>query len=173
MSGTTDLGTRPVPGFPGDRPSGSTPVREGTRGAVLRAWLRSPLAGQVLRFTAVGIVCTVASISLYALLRPSLGPQWANLLALVSTSVLNTALNRAATFGITDRSGAARDQFRGLLVMGIAWVITASSLLLLHWVQSGATVTEELWTTTLAGFVATAVRFVLFRQWIFRRAIKG
>jgi len=115
----------------------------------------------------------VASISLYAILRPSLGPQWANTLALVSTSVLNTALNRVATFGIRDRSRATGDQLRGLLVMGIAWVITASSLVLLHWIQAGATVTEELWTTTLAGFLATAVRFVLFRQWIFRRAANG
>lgn len=129
----------------------------------------SRLWGQIGRFTVVGVVCTAASIGLYALLRPSVGPQWANALALVSTSILNTALNRAATFRIQGGQGAARDHARGLLVMGIAWVITASSLALLHWLQPEATVTEELWTTTLAGFLATVVRFTLFRQWIFRR----
>jgi len=29
---------------------------------------------------------------------------------------------------------------------------------------------DELWTTTLSGFAATAVRFALLRHWIFRRA---
>jgi len=135
-----------------------------------RTTAASRLWGQIGRFTVVGVLCTAASIGLYALLRPSVGPQWANALALVSTSILNTALNRAATFRIQGGQGAARDHARGLLVMGIAWVITASSLALLHWVQPQATVTEELWTTTLAGFLATVVRFTLFRQWIFRRA---
>jgi hypothetical protein len=31
-------------------------------------------------------------------------------------------------------------------------------------------VAQELWTTTLSGFAATAVRFTMLRHWIFRRA---
>jgi hypothetical protein len=37
-------------------------------------------------------------------------------------------------------------------------------------VHPAATVSDELWTTTMSGFVATAVRFTLLRHWIFRRA---
>jgi hypothetical protein len=40
----------------------------------------------------------------------------------------------------------------------------------LHLFKPEASVAEELWTTTLSGFVATAVRFTLLRHWIFRRA---
>ncbi|MFJ3956985.1 GtrA family protein [Arthrobacter sp. NPDC090010] len=169
MNSTTDLPGRQAasgehrPGFD------QRPAADGAE-ATTASSARARLTGQVLRFTAVGVVCTLASMGLFAFLRPSLGPQWANALALISTSVLNTALNRAATFRIKDRRGAARDQARGLIVMGIAWVITASSLVILHWFLPHASVTEELWTTTLAGFLATVVRFALFRQWIFRRA---
>lgn len=148
----------------------AAPDGTGGKATARRSTPAARLWGQIGRFTVVGVLCTAASIGLYALLRPSVGPQWANALALVSTSILNTALNRAATFRIQGGQGAARDHARGLLVMGIAWVITASSLALLHWVQPQATVTEELWTTTLAGFLATVVRFTLFRQWIFCRA---
>jgi len=156
----------------GEAPTGLAASGEstGTASGSTQTTAPSRLWGQIGRFTVVGVLCTAASIGLYALLRPSVGPQWANALALVSTSILNTALNRAATFRIQGSHGAARDHVRGLLVMGIAWVITASSLVLLHWIQPEATVTEELWTTTLAGFLATVVRFTLFRQWIFRRA---
>lgn len=156
----------PVPGSA----AVAVPAEPGGTSTARRTTAASRLWGQIGRFTVVGVLCTAASIGLYALLRPSVGPQWANALALVSTSILNTALNRAATFRIQGGQGAARDHARGLLVMGIAWVITASSLALLHWVQPHATVTEELWTTTLAGLLATVVRFTLFRQWIFRRA---
>src|SRR5438067_1668783 len=48
--------------------------------------LRYPLVRQLIRFTSVGILCTVASLGLYALLRPLMGPQLANAAALIVTS---------------------------------------------------------------------------------------
>ncbi|MEO5779937.1 GtrA family protein [Arthrobacter sp. PAMC25284] len=135
-----------------------------------RGVLRYPLIRQLIRFTGVGVVCTVTSLALYALLRPWIGPQPANAAALIVTSVMNTALNRRLTFKITDRRRMKRDHLSGLTVILVALLLTGGSLAFLHWLRPGATVTEELWTTTLAGFVATAVRFSLLRHWIFRRA---
>ncbi len=135
-----------------------------------RGILRFPVVRQLIRFTGVGIVCTAASLGLYALLRPWLGPQLANAAALVATSFLNTALNRRLTFKITGQRRMARDHLHGLIVIAVALFITGSSLGVLHWLKPEATVADELWTTTLSGFLATAVRFTMLRHWIFRRA---
>ncbi len=151
----------------------ATVAAGGARPAVTRRHrgiLRYPLTRQLIRFTGVGIVCTGTSLALYALLRPWVGPQPANAAALILTSVLNTALNRRLTFKITERRRMKRDHLSGLLVILVALLLTGGSLAVLHWLRPGATVAEELWTTTLAGFVATAVRFTLLRHWIFRRA---
>jgi hypothetical protein len=66
------------------------------------------LTGHLLRFGAVGVASTLAYLLLYAVLRTGVGPQWANLVALLVTAVANTAANRRLTFGVrgTDRSGA-------------------------------------------------------------------
>ena len=132
--------------------------------------LRYPLVRQLIRFTGVGIVCTITSLALYAFLRPWIGAQPANAAALVLTSLMNTALNRRLTFKITERKRMKRDHLNGLIVILIALLLTGGSLGVLHWLNPDATVADELWTTTLSGFVATAVRFTLLRHWIFRRA---
>lgn len=135
-----------------------------------RGILRFPVVRQLIRFTGVGIVCTATSLALYALFRPWLGPQLANAAALIITSVMNTALNRRLTFKITDQRRAARDHLNGLVLILVALFITGGSLGVLHWLRPDAAVADELLTTTLSGFFATAVRFSLLRHWIFRRA---
>ena len=135
-----------------------------------RGILRFPAVRQLIRFTGVGIVCTVTSLALYALLRPWLGSQLANAAALIITSVMNTALNRRLTFKIAGRGRIGRDHLSGLVVIVIALVLTGGSLGVLHWFNPEASMSDELWTTTLSGFAATAVRFALLRHWIFRRA---
>ncbi|AXJ11313.1 GtrA family protein [Arthrobacter sp. PM3] len=135
-----------------------------------RGILRYPVVRQLIRFTGVGIVCTVTSLALYALSRPWLGPQPANAAALIVTSFMNTALNRRLTFKITERRRMKRDHLNGLIVILVALLITGGSLAVLHWLRPDATVADELWTTTLSGFAATAVRFTMLRHWIFRRA---
>jgi putative flippase GtrA len=144
---------------------GSPAKRQRPRGV-----LRYPVARQLLRFTGVGVVCTVTSLALYAFLRPWIGSQPANAAALIITSLMNTALNRRLTFKITERHRMKRDHFNGLIVIAVALLITGGSLGILHWINPDATVAEELWTTTLSGFLATALRFTMLRHWIFRRA---
>lgn len=157
------------PAAPGARltqqPNRSPPATRDYRGI-----FRFPLVRQLLRFTGVGIICTATSLALYALLRPWLGPQLANAAALVLTSLLNTALNRRLTFKISGQRRMARDHLNGMIVIAVALVLTGGSLGVLHWLHPEATVSDELWTTTLSGFVATAVRFTMLRHWIFRRA---
>ncbi|MEE9096837.1 GtrA family protein [Pseudarthrobacter phenanthrenivorans] len=135
-----------------------------------RGVLRFPVIRQLIRFSGVGVVCTAASLGIYALLRPWLGAQLANAVALILTSLLNTALNRRLTFKIAGHQRRTRDHLNGLVVIGVALVITGSSLGVLHWFNPGATVGDELVATTLSGFLATAVRFSMLRHWIFRRA---
>jgi putative flippase GtrA len=135
-----------------------------------RGIFRYPVARQLVRFTGVGIVCTVTSLALYAYLRPWIGSQPANAAALIITSLMNTALNRRLTFKITERRRMKRDHLNGLIVILVALLITGGGLAVLHWLRPDASVADELWTTTLSGFVATAVRFTLLRHWIFRRA---
>jgi putative flippase GtrA len=132
--------------------------------------LRYPLVRQLIRFTGVGIVCTVTSLALYAFLRPWIGAQPANAAALVLTSLMNTALNRRLTFKITESKRMKRDHLNGLIVILVALLLTGGSLGVLHWLNPDASVADELWTTTISGFAATAVRFSLLRHWIFRRA---
>ena len=144
-------------------------LRGAASGALGTAW-RTPLMRQLVRFTGVGLVCTLSSLALYALCRPGLGAQAANAVALIVTSVMNTALNRRFTFKVRGSSKLAQDHLNWLVAMAIALVLTAGSLAGLHWVDPAASVATELWTTTIAGWVATAVRFSLLRHWIFRRA---
>ncbi|MEZ2389203.1 GtrA family protein [bacterium RCC_150] len=132
--------------------------------------LRFPVIRQLIRFTGVGTICTATSLALFALCRPWVDPQLANATALIITSLMNTALNRRLTFKIRGAEQRGQDHLNGAIVIIIALVITGGSLGVLHMVRPGATVTEELWTTTLSGFFATAVRFSLLRHWIFRRA---
>jgi putative flippase GtrA len=135
-----------------------------------RGLLRYPLVRQLVRFTGVGIVCTVTSLALYAFLRPWIGAQPANAAALVLTSLMNTGLNRRLTFKITERKRMKRDHLNGVIVILVALLLTGGSLGVLHWINPEATVADELWTTTLSGLLATAVRFTMLRHWIFRRA---
>lgn len=146
------------------------PTRHAPATRHYRGIYRFPVVRQLVRFTGVGIICTATSLALYALLRPWLGPQLANAVALILTSLMNTALNRRLTFRIAGQGRMARDHLNGVIVIAVALAITGGSLGVLHWVNPEATVADELWTTTLSGFLATAVRFTMLRHWIFRRA---
>ena len=123
------------------------------------------LTGQVVRFAAVGVVSTLAHLLLYSLLRGALGPYGANVVALVVTAVANTAANRRITFGIRGRAGAGRHQLQGLIVFGLGLALTTGALAVL---PAGAPHLLELAVLVVANGLATVLRFVLLRSWIFR-----
>jgi putative flippase GtrA len=126
------------------------------------------LAGQAVRFGAVGVLSTLAYLLLFLLARPSMGAQVANLVALLVTAVANTAVNRRFTFGVRG-GGATRHQLQGLVVFGLGLALTSGSLALLALVSSHPGPALELTVLVAANLLATALRFVLLREWVFAR----
>ena len=134
---------------------------------------RRGLGRQMAWFAAVGAASTVAYILLYLALRGALPAQWANALSLLITAVANTAANRRFTFGIRGRLQAGRHQARGLLAFGTGLLLTSAALAWLHAVT--ARPSRGLEVTVLVGtsLLATLIRFVLYRNWVFHSDPRG
>ena len=116
----------------------------------------------------VGVLSTAAYALLYLLFSSVMIGFLANFLALLVTAIANTTANRRFTFGVRGRSRLAIHQFQGLIVFGMAWLVTSGSLLELHAINPRANSTVELVVLTFANLLATVLRFVLFRAWVFR-----
>ena len=154
--------------------SGTLPVAE------LRAQLgRAPLAPnvpgvpiamprQLVRFAAIGVASTIAHLLLFLLFRGVMGAIAANVVALLLTSIVNTAANRRLTFGVRGGQGAARHQFQGLIIFGLGLALTTGALALLGHLVPDASRAVELAVIVAANAAATVLRFVLFRAWVFR-----
>src|SRR5215469_15122209 len=124
---------------------------------------------QAARFLAVGVASTLAYIVLYLGLRAALSAQLANAISLLATALLNTAVNRRFTFGIRGRPDLARHQAQGLLAFGAGLALTATALAALHSVTVRPARATEVTVLVLANLLATVIRFVIYRQWVFRR----
>ena len=127
------------------------------------------LGGQLVRFAAIGVGSTLAYLGLYAALRVGLSAQLANAVALLTTAIANTAANRRITFAVRGPGGAVRHQVQGLIVFGVALALTSGSLELLHATAPGSARAWELAVLTASNALATLLRFVLLRAWVFRR----
>jgi putative flippase GtrA len=126
------------------------------------------LPRQVVRFAAVGVASTLLYLLLFVLLRDLMSAQPANLLALLVSAVANTAVNRRVTFDVRGRRGAGLHQFQGLLVFAIGLGLTSGSLALLQLLTGTPGRVIEIVVLVLANLLATIVRFVLLRGWVFR-----
>ena len=125
------------------------------------------LLRQAVRFGTIGVASTAAYVALFLLMQGWLGAQAANLIALLLTAIGNTAANRRFTFGMGGRGSAARHHVEGLIVFGVALAITSGTLGVLHGLVTEPHRAVELGVLVLANLVATAVRFVLLRGWVF------
>jgi len=128
------------------------------------------LSRQVLTFGSIGIASTIAYAIVYALLRVFASPAVANALALIATSVANTAANRRLTFGVRARTGFWQDQLAGMGALGVAIAMTSAAIALLHVTAPHASVLAEIALLTGANAAATMTRFYLLRVWFERRA---
>jgi putative flippase GtrA len=126
------------------------------------------LARQLVGFLGVGMVSTVAYLTLFVLLHGRLGAHLANLVALLVTAVANTAANRRLTFRIVGGRGAGRHQLQGLLVFGLGLALTSAGLTLLHAVAAASSLALEVTVLIVANLAVSVVRFVLLRLWMFR-----
>jgi putative flippase GtrA len=143
------------------------------RGSIQVPQLRGPggpgargLPLQIARFTVIGVVSTIAYVALFLLFRLAMPAQAANVVSLLLTAVANTAANRRLTFGISGRSNAARHQVKGLIAFGLGLALTSGSLAVLG--HAGRL--TEICVLLAANLVATVIRFLLYRYWVFGRA---
>jgi putative flippase GtrA len=141
--------------------------REEPTGADQAAGVAPGTTAQILRFAVIGVISTVAFLLLYSLFRTAMPAQVSNLIALVITAVANTAANRRLTFGIRGRRHAGRSQVEGLVVFGLGLVLSSGSLALLDLASPGASHVTELVVLVIANAVATLLRFVAYRAWVF------
>jgi putative flippase GtrA len=160
----------------GRRAVGATPPRPQPRiartdpdggGTPTPAAHTSTLPQQVARFAAVGVPCTLAYLALYLLLRPPVGPQTANAVAMLITTVANTAANRRVTFSRHGRDRALLHQVQGLLVFAVGLGMSAGALAAVHAANPRPEETVELGTLVAANLAAGVVRFVLLKSWVF------
>ncbi|WP_033424514.1 bifunctional glycosyltransferase family 2/GtrA family protein [Actinomadura flavalba] len=154
-------------------------ARQGLRGgagsgAPVRARLPRGMGRQLPAFAVIGAVSTAAQLVLFVLLRTVLGPLAANAVSLVVTTVFNTAANRRFTFGVTGSRGALRHQVEGGLAFLLGLALSTGGLALLHVLAPGASRAVEVAALVAANGLATLVRFLLMRAWIFHpRRIGG
>lgn len=148
--------------------NGSIPVHDiAAQLAPAKAAASGSLFRQVVRFGTIGVVSTAAYVALFMLMHGWVGAQAANLIALLTTAVANTAANRRFTFGIGGFANATRHHVEGLIVFAIALTITSGSLAVLHLLVAHPHHLVELTVLVLANLAATVARFVLLRGWVF------
>jgi putative flippase GtrA len=143
------------------------PLAEIGRGRARCGAARPRLFGQLLSFGLIGAASTLAYAVLYLLLRQAMPAQAANFASLLLTAVANTAANRRFTFGVRGAGGRLRTQGQGLIVFALGLAVTSGSLALLHHGDPSASHRVELAVLIAASVVATLLRFVLFKAWIF------
>ncbi|MDX6296955.1 MAG: hypothetical protein QOI51_812 [Nocardioidaceae bacterium] len=127
------------------------------------------LLTQVVRFLGVGVASTIGYAVVFLLLRAHESAGVSNVVALVSTTVFNTAANRLWTFGIRGRLRAVTHQAQGMLVLAAGLVVTTLALSLSRDAGVHGTA-QELAVLTAANLLVTAGRFAVFRLWMFRAA---
>lgn len=125
------------------------------------------LVRQVAQFGAIGVISTLAYVLVFSALSAAVGSQAANLLALLITAIGNTAANRRFTFGIRGSAGGVRHHGEGLLVFGMALMITSGSLASVHTLVDPTPHWLELGVLVTANLAATVLRFDLLRRWVF------
>ncbi|KLL12312.1 MULTISPECIES: glycosyltransferase [Protofrankia] len=138
---------------------------------VRAARLPRDMGRQLGTFAAIGVCSTLAYVVAYALLREGGASSFAaNFIALLGTAVGNTWANRRLTFGQVGSEGALRQFAESGVVFVLGLAVSSAGLGLLHALWSSSGVLVEIVTVLLSGVLATVVRFVLMRAWVFHPA---
>jgi putative flippase GtrA len=125
------------------------------------------LGPQIVRFASIGVVSTVLFAALFALLDGPLGPVGADVVALLVCAFANTAANRRLTFALRGRAGRVRHYAAGTALGLLPLGLTLAALAVLA-ALGVSSLTVTLVMLTVANLLATVVRFLLLRNWVFR-----
>ena len=125
------------------------------------------LPAQLARFAAVGVVSTLAYAGLYWTLRDAMAAPAANAMALIVTSVANTAANRRLTFGVRGGAGLGRDHAAGLAALVLALALTSASVMALHAAVPSPGPGVEIALLTAVNATVTVARFLMLRALVF------
>lgn len=125
------------------------------------------LVVQLLCFATVGTLFTAAYAGLYVLLHGPLGAFWANVVALVLSTVTDTAANRRFTFRVRGPRAMVRHQAQGLILLVVGLVVTSAALWFLHLADPSASRLTEVLALGLANLLVGLGRFTAFRLWVF------
>ena len=131
-------------------------------GRALGRELPQGMGRQLPSFAVIGVLSTLAQLVLYLGLRTFLPPLAANALSLLLATIANTAANRRFTFRVTG-SGAFRQQLEGGLTFLLGLALSSGVLALV----SGGSRGVEVVALVGANGLATIVRFLLMRAWVF------
>jgi putative flippase GtrA len=123
---------------------------------------------QIPSFLIIGVLSTLFYLGLYVVARFAVDAQLANLIALAVSAVANTAANRRFTFGITGSEGALRHQLQGAVAFLIGLALSAGVLKLLGVAAPHASKVVEVGGLIVANGLATVVRFLLMKVWVFK-----
>lgn len=123
----------------------------------LTDWLRPAPS-----FLAVGAASTALYGGLYLVLREVVTSQWANVVALVLSTLVSTAGNRRLTFHSTAPSTVVPHHALGLGLVVAGLGMTSGSLGLLGMVAADATRTAEVVVLAVANALVGVVRFASF-----------
>ncbi|MEV6228267.1 bifunctional glycosyltransferase family 2/GtrA family protein [Saccharopolyspora shandongensis] len=156
-------GAARVPGLP------QRPAPRAAHPQAVLAKRENGLLWQLVSFGVIGLVSTVLTSVLYAVLRSWWPPLLANLVALTVTTLWNTEANRRFTFlGRPGSSG--RVHLQGLVVFALYYVVTSGALLGLDAWQPDSSRWLEVLVLVVSSMIGTGLRFVLLRSWVFRPA---
>lgn len=128
------------------------------------------LQRQVLWFAGVGALTTVVHVSLFLVLRGSLGSLRANALALAVATPVNTALNRYATFDVHGRHRLGRDHAQAGVIFLAGLTMTTIALLVFGEIWPDRPALVGVAAVLLANATVTLARFLLLRAWVFNPA---
>lgn len=133
----------------------------------LRWLLRSNSAqARIARFMAIGWATTGLNWALFLIVRTALSATWATLIALVVSTLINTAAQRRYTFeSAHDAKTARRDHIMSISVFGGAWLLSIWAIALLHSFVPDASSVAELVVAQLCTLCGSGVRFALLQAW--------
>jgi putative flippase GtrA len=129
---------------------------------------RQPLADdfgrQTVTFASIGLVSTAVSLVIFLLLRDEIGAVWANVVGFTATAIGNNWANRRWTFHRRSDEDRGWRMVTTFTVFAISLLVTSLALAAVN-----GNPTAELVVLAITWTAAAIFRFVVLRQWVYRR----